>query len=66
VADSNDQAPQTEEEWWKEDAERLNEACKRAREMGIVATPAVKQPELNPDGSVKEGPPTGGPTATGS
>jgi hypothetical protein len=60
--------PQTEEEWWKEEAERLNEACKQARDMGIVATTPTPQPELNPGGSYKKDtkPPAGGSAPKGS
>lgn len=43
-----------EQEWWNEDAERLNRMCDLAQEMGVTAPePVDEPPELNPDGSEK-------------
>mgnify|MGYP007061242274 CR=1 FL=1 len=44
---------QTEEEWWEEDARRLNEMCAIAHKNGWVVTKPVEQPELNSGGTYK-------------
>jgi len=47
---------QTEEEYWKEDAERLNALADAAKKKGIVVqTRDDTPPELNEDGSLKDG-----------
>lgn len=45
---------QTLEEWWREDADRLNKAGELIRKRGLAidVTGGESPPELNPDGSL--------------
>lgn len=44
---------QTLEEWWKEDAQRLNKLAELARPYAVGTEPGPP-PALNPDGSLKD------------
>ena len=46
--------PQTQEEWWDEDAERHNRLGELAKKKGVTVGTAEKPPKLKPGGSLAE------------
>lgn len=47
--------PDSEKQWWKEDADRVNKMCQlAAKNKAVVNCGDANPPELNEDGSLKE------------
>ena len=51
---AKEQKKQTLEDWWVEDADRINSLSEPDR-LGVIDCNEGKPPRLNPDGSLRDG-----------